>query len=171
ASQTEVWMEKVIPDLIPVFMDLFQKTRCWREMDVLSAPNARRTCSCGRPGALLKVAVLTFTNIYDLEIFPCDCWTAPLQLLERGLFPSASLRPGLAVDVRLLEFTMKLFVRIAPNKSAMVGALEEHLRDLGFKLPSDDGMHCQFSASLEWYTHLRHRVDARVDQVIETTRK
>ncbi|KAJ6568559.1 hypothetical protein B0H19DRAFT_1256310 [Mycena capillaripes] len=171
ASQTEVWMEKIIPVLVPVFMDLFQKTRSWREMDVLSAPNARRTCSCSRPGALLKVAVLTFTNIYDLEIFPCDCWTAPLQLLERGLFPSAPLRPGLAVDVRLLEFTMKLFVRIAPNKSAMVGALEEHLRDLGFKLPSDDGMRRQLSASLEWYTHLRHRVDAHVDEVIETTRK
>ncbi|KAJ6534910.1 hypothetical protein B0H19DRAFT_964183, partial [Mycena capillaripes] len=106
-----------------------------------------------------------------LEISPCNCWTAPLQLLERGLFPSAPLWPGLAVDVCLLEFTMKLFVRIVPSKSAMVGALEEHLRDLGFKLPSDDGMRRQFSASLEWYTHLRHRVDAHIDEVIETTRK
>jgi hypothetical protein len=125
--------------------------------------------------------------MYDLEITPCKCWMAPCQLLEQGLFPSAPRRPGLAVDIRLLEFTRKLFVRIAPNKSAMVGALEEHLGDLGFKLPNDvcislsvtiartkviqDSMRRQFPACLEWYTHLRDRVDAHVDRVLEVTRK
>lgn len=73
----------------------------------------------------------------DVTITPCTCLPAPEQLLQRGAFACAPIRPGLAVDVRLLEFTMKLFVRIAPNKSAMVGALQQHLEDLGFKLPND----------------------------------
>ncbi|KAJ7909808.1 hypothetical protein B0H13DRAFT_1877310 [Mycena leptocephala] len=154
-------------------------TRSWRDMDALSERGAHQ-CSCLTDGALLKVAVLTFTSdfhtkeiteMYDLEITPCKCWSAPRQLLEQGLFPSAPQRPGLAVDVRLLEFTRKLFVRIAPNKSAMVGALEEHLGDLGFKLLHDDSMRRQFLACLEWYTHLRDRVDAHVDRVLEVTQK
>lgn len=73
----------------------------------------------------------------DVTITPCMCRPAAQQLLQRGAFACAPVRPGLAVDVRLLEFTMKLFVRIAPNKSAMVGALQQHLEALGFKLPSD----------------------------------
>ncbi|KAJ7917866.1 hypothetical protein B0H13DRAFT_1501261, partial [Mycena leptocephala] len=132
-SQTDMWMCWVIPELVPIFMDFFYKMRSWREMDSLGQP-CQQQCSCPQDGALLKVAVLTFTNMYDLEITPCKCWSAPRQLLERGLFPSAPQHPGLAVDIRLLEFTRKLFVRIALNKSAMVGAIEEHLGDLGFKL-------------------------------------
>ncbi|KAJ7615780.1 hypothetical protein DFH06DRAFT_1013158 [Mycena polygramma] len=170
ASQTDVWMNVVIPDLVSVFMDLYHKTRSWRNMDALGVPT-EDACLCLTDGALLKVTVLTFTDMYDVDITPCRCRSAPRQLLERGLFPSAPVRPGVAVDVRLLEFTKKLFVRIAPNKSAMVGALQDHLADLGFKLPSDDGMRRQFAASLEWYTHLRHRADARIDQVLEATRK
>ncbi|KAJ7111122.1 hypothetical protein C8R46DRAFT_932834 [Mycena filopes] len=106
----------------------------------------------------------------DVRITPCECWTAPQQLLERGAFACAPLRPGLAVNVQFLEFTIKLFVRIAPNKSAMVGALQDHLRNLGYKLPNEDAMRRQFSSSLEWYTHLRNQTNAVIDRVIAATR-
>ncbi|KAJ7021923.1 hypothetical protein C8F04DRAFT_972110 [Mycena alexandri] len=106
----------------------------------------------------------------DVTITPCTCLPAPEQLLQRGAFACAPIRPGLAVDVRLLEFTMKLFVRIAPNKSAMVGALQQHLEDLGFKLPNDDSMRRQFSSSLEWYSYMRHQTDAKVDKLFAATR-
>ncbi|KAJ7431665.1 hypothetical protein B0H11DRAFT_1749743 [Mycena galericulata] len=107
----------------------------------------------------------------DIVINPCECAPVPEWLLESGVFPCAPLRPSLAVDVRLLEFTMKLFVRIAPNKSALTGALVAHLGDLGFKLASQDAMRRQFTAALEWYTYLRHRVDAHLDGVLELTRE
>ncbi|KAJ7432853.1 hypothetical protein B0H11DRAFT_2260038 [Mycena galericulata] len=110
-------------------------------------------------------------DIYDIVIHPCECAPVPGWLLESGVFPCVPLHPSLAVDVRLLEFTMKLFVRIAPNKSALTGALVAHLGDLGFKLASQDAMRRQFTAALEWYTYLRHRVDAHLDRVLELKRE
>ncbi|KAJ7657118.1 hypothetical protein B0H17DRAFT_955738, partial [Mycena rosella] len=64
----------------------------------------------------------------------CACAPAPTQLLATGLFPSAPIRPTLAVDVRVLEFAMKLFVRIAPNNTAWTSTLESFLDGLGFTL-------------------------------------
>jgi hypothetical protein len=61
ASQTEMWSCTVVPELVPIFMDLFRKTRSWRDMDALGERGAHQ-CSCPTDGALLKVAVLTFTS-------------------------------------------------------------------------------------------------------------
>jgi hypothetical protein len=60
-SQTEMWSRTVVPELVPIFMDLFRKTRSWRDMDALGERGAHQ-CSCPTDGALLKVAVLTFTS-------------------------------------------------------------------------------------------------------------
>ncbi|KAJ7729056.1 hypothetical protein B0H16DRAFT_1734416 [Mycena metata] len=165
----EVWMNVMIPRLVDVFMDVFWRTRSWGKMKALEELYPP-ICTCGYPGAPLTVVIMTFTDMEDVTIMPCMCRPAAQQLLQRGAFACAPVRPGLAVDVRLLEFTMKLFVRIALNKSAMVGALQQHLEALGFKLPSDDSMRRQFSSSLEWYSYMRHRAEAKVDDVLVATR-
>ncbi|KAJ7751146.1 hypothetical protein B0H16DRAFT_1237433, partial [Mycena metata] len=161
ATQTQVWMNVMIPRLVDVFMDVFWRTRSWGKIKVLEELYPP-ICTCGYPGAPLTVVIMTFTDMEDVTITPCMCRPAAQQLLQRGAFACALVRPGLAVDVHLLEFTMKLFVRIAPNKSAMVGALQQHLEALGFKLPSNDSMRRQFSSSLEWYSYMRHRAEAKV---------
>jgi hypothetical protein len=61
ASQTEMWSCTMLPELVLIFMDLFRKTRSWRDMDALGEHSAHQ-CSCPMDGALLKVAVLTFTS-------------------------------------------------------------------------------------------------------------
>ncbi|KAJ6457865.1 hypothetical protein DFH09DRAFT_1255416 [Mycena vulgaris] len=134
ASQWQLWMDTVIPDLVPVFLDAFHRTRGWRDFEVLPVASQRPSCSCGSEEALLKITVVSFTSISDTTLTPCKCASAPLQLLECGLFPCAPTRPTLAVNARLLEFTMKLYVRIAPNKTAWTATLDDFLGGLGFKL-------------------------------------
>ncbi|KAJ6606679.1 hypothetical protein DFH09DRAFT_1067431 [Mycena vulgaris] len=171
ASQWQLWMDAVIPDLVPVFLDAFHRTRGWRNFEVLLVASQRPSCSCGSEGALLKITVVSFTSISDTTLTPCKCASAPLQLLECGLFPCTPTRPTLAVNARLLKFTMKLYVHIASNKTAWTATLDDFLGGLGFKLANKESMRRQFSHSLEWYTHLRHRVDAYIDQTLEATRK
>ncbi|KAJ7433096.1 hypothetical protein B0H11DRAFT_2259786 [Mycena galericulata] len=76
----------------------------------------------------------------------------------------------MAVDARLLELAMKLFVRIAPNNTAWTGTLESFLEGLGFTLKHEGSLRRLFGSALEWYTHLRHKVDHHFDDILEVTR-
>ena len=42
--------------------------------------------------------------------------------------------PSLAVDLRVLEFAMNLFLQISPNNTAFTLALERVLMNMGFQL-------------------------------------
>ncbi|KAJ7119273.1 hypothetical protein C8R43DRAFT_901113 [Mycena crocata] len=108
----------------------------------------------------------------DLVLKVCDCNPAAQQLLSAGLFPCAPLRPTLAVDVRLLELAKKLFVRIAPNKTAWTSTLEDFLSSLGFTrfLMRYGSLRRLFASALEWYIHLRHMVEKHFDDKLEETR-
>ncbi|KAJ6553776.1 hypothetical protein DFH09DRAFT_924709, partial [Mycena vulgaris] len=109
--------------------------------------------------------------IEDVSTAVCACTPAAQQLLASGLFPSAPWRPTFAVDVRVLEFVMQLFVRIAPNNTAWCATLESFLGGLGFTLEHEGSLRRLFAGCLEWYTHLRHHVDYRFDDVLERTRR
>ncbi|KAJ7437710.1 hypothetical protein FB451DRAFT_1450462 [Mycena latifolia] len=117
-----------------------------------------------------KISVLHFTCIKDIETAICPCTPAPQQLLHAGFFPSAPKRPSFTVDVRVLEFAMQLFVRIAPNNTAWCGTIESFLGGLGFSLEHEGSLRKLFASSLEWYTHLRHTVNHRFDDILERTR-
>ena len=69
-----------------------------------------------------------------MKIHYCQCYPAPLQLLQRGLFPCTPTAPTLAVDLKMLEFTCKLFLRVAPNNTAWCDALESFLGGCKYKL-------------------------------------
>lgn len=148
-AQWESWQLQVIPALVPVFVQLWHRTRGLREADALPAPS-KPACDC-RSSILCKVSVVRFTGkhpvsgksrriadagaaISDLEIHICECAPAAVQLLRAGLFPSAPWRPSLAVDLRVLEFARNLFGRISPNNTAWTATMESFLRDLGFTL-------------------------------------
>ena len=75
-----------------------------------------------------------FLAVEDVEIRVCTCSPAAVQLMNVGAFPCAPLLPTLAVDLRVLEFTMKLFVQIAPNTTAFSMTLEQCLGSMGFQL-------------------------------------
>ncbi|KAJ7809346.1 hypothetical protein B0H14DRAFT_2867323 [Mycena olivaceomarginata] len=145
-AQWESWQLQVIPALVPVFVQLWHRTRGLREADALPAL------------ANLLVSVVRFTAISDLEIHICECAPAAVQLLRAGLFPSAPWRPSLAVDLRVLEFARNLFGRISPNNTAWTATMESFLRDLGFTLDREGALRRLFGSALEWYTHLRNQM-------------
>ncbi|KAJ7687721.1 hypothetical protein B0H17DRAFT_939174 [Mycena rosella] len=103
----------------------------------------------------------------DITTWTCECAPAPQQLLAVGLFPSAPLHPRFAVDMRVLEFAMKLFVRIAPNNTAWCATIESFLSGLGFSMANEGLIRKLFGSALEWYTHLRHQVDQHYNDTLE----
>lgn len=69
-----------------------------------------------------------------MEIEVCECSPAAVQLMQLGAFGCAPKLPSLAVDLRVLEFTMNLFLQISPNNTTFTVALERVLENMGFQL-------------------------------------
>ncbi|KAJ7878311.1 hypothetical protein B0H14DRAFT_2342018, partial [Mycena olivaceomarginata] len=69
--------------------------------------------------------------IEDVEIYFCDCTPAAVQLMRLGAFGCAPMLPSLAVDLRVLEFAMNLFLQISPNNTAFSLTLERVLGEHG----------------------------------------
>ncbi|KAJ7083561.1 hypothetical protein C8R44DRAFT_753418 [Mycena epipterygia] len=167
-AQGEAWRLEVIPRLVHVFIHLWHKTRGLREADALPPPR-EIPCNCGA-AVSCTVTLVRFTIMEDVRISVCKCAPAAEQLLWAGLFPSAPWRPTLAVDARVLQLVMDLFVRIAPNNTAWSATLETFLEGLGFTLTNEGSLRRLFASCLEWYTHLRHRVDHDLDDILEGIR-
>ncbi|KAI6139104.1 hypothetical protein BKA82DRAFT_4332382 [Pisolithus tinctorius] len=73
-------------------------------------------------------------GLEEIEISYCACTPAPIHLMGHGLFVCSPISPTLAVDLRVLEFVRKLFVRLTPNTTAWCEALESFLDAQGYKL-------------------------------------
>ena len=73
-------------------------------------------------------------GLESTQIHYCQCYPAPLQLLQRGLFPCTPTAPTLAVDLKMLEFARELFLRVAPNNTAWCDTLESFLGGRRYKL-------------------------------------
>lgn len=147
-AQWQRWQGETMPLLIPELARLLQETRSYRNLDgrLPAAP----LCAC-TDKRLHKVAIVhflcefmfspsrcrtdvLFPAIEDVELQVCGCTPAPVQLMRLGAFGCAPKMPSLAVDVRVLEFTMNLFLQISPNNTAFTIALERVLSNMGFQL-------------------------------------
>lgn len=149
-AQWRRWQGEVLPNLLPHFVRVMHQTKSFRDYDDLEIP--ARSCAC--ISKKCKVAVVRFTckwslfiwntfvtdcpvlcaAVDDLELRVCACSPAAVQLMDAGAFPCAPLSPSLAVDLRVLEFAMNLFVQIAPNNTALTTTLERVLGSMGFQL-------------------------------------
>ncbi|KAJ7821848.1 hypothetical protein B0H13DRAFT_2241700 [Mycena leptocephala] len=150
-NQTTRWLQNIIPLLIPIYIELVQKTTTcglWTPYSPSSrcAPAPRR--------------------------FLLDELT--IRLLRRGFFPCAPLEPTLAVDLRVLEFVMGLFLNMPPNNTALTKTLETYLDSMGYKLDNRvcllDALRRRFGNALEWYTSMRHRTTEKIDGIISLAR-
>ena len=66
-------------------------------------------------------------DIIQIELLICGCLSAAIQLMSCGLFPCALLFPSLAVDISLLDFVKKLFLRLSRNNTGWCETLEDFL--------------------------------------------
>ncbi|KAF7343580.1 hypothetical protein MSAN_01978500 [Mycena sanguinolenta] len=138
-NQATQWLDTVIPLLIPIYMELVQKTENLHTLDAIS-PNMP-ACTCtgeelnGRGKVKnLKVRLVSWTALEEVTIRICPCSLAALQLLQRGYFACAPLEPTLAIELRLLKFIRRLFLNIAPNNTVLANTLETFLDSMGYKL-------------------------------------
>ncbi|KAJ7450642.1 hypothetical protein FB451DRAFT_1186751 [Mycena latifolia] len=98
---------------------------------------------------------------------------AAVQLIQCGAFPCAPLAPTLAVDLRVLEFAMNLFLQIAPttppfdNAGTMPGCHGLSVAASGFR---QNSLRRRFGNCLMWYIHLRTEMKASYDKIVQVAR-
>lgn len=110
-------------------------------------------------------------EIEQVELWASECSTAAVQLVRSGLFPCSPIYPTLAVDIRVLDFVRRLFLRIAPNYTAWCGAASDFLAAQGFYLPGDDPLRRRFANALQWFMSLNDMATTSMDAVLQRVRE
>ncbi|TFK59700.1 hypothetical protein BDN72DRAFT_780383 [Pluteus cervinus] len=168
-DQWNAWKERVLPALSSPFLQLFARTKSFANFGAIP-PLTQQPCSCSQKGKSLEVNLLGFLAIAKLNIRICKCTLAATQLLSQGYFPCSPVEPTLAVDVRVLEFVMRLFSEMAPNHTAFTQALEGFLSSMGHKLEGENSLRRRFMNAYRWYTHLKANIEHGISTKIHQTR-
>ncbi|KAL0571162.1 hypothetical protein V5O48_010801 [Marasmius crinis-equi] len=166
--QSHRWRTTVIPQLVYPYMELLRTTD-----NLYDDPDpGERHCTCGGKGErTLDVTVVRFHRLSKLSLVVCECTPAAVQLIQRGLFPSAPTHPTLAVDIRVLEFVKGLFLRVAPNHRAWCETVTEFLGSQGYRMKGQDPLRRRFSNALQWFSSLKHATKGLVNQILEYCRE
>ncbi|KAJ3793185.1 hypothetical protein GGU11DRAFT_692266 [Lentinula aff. detonsa] len=160
-------MTSVIPRLIKPYMRLLQETQNLR-LEVCSASEI--TCTCLNRSTMLSVLVVRFHKLEQIRLNICVCRPVAAQLVGLGLFPCAPLQPSLAVDIRLLNFVSRLFLKISPNNTAISNTLDEFLQAQGYQMKGEDPLRRRFGSALQWFNSLLHATTQFVDSIVAVTR-
>ncbi|KAJ3529279.1 hypothetical protein NMY22_g9058 [Coprinellus aureogranulatus] len=141
----ERW-EKLLVDMIPTYLNLLQDSSNLRSIK----RDVPRTCACDGTHSLV-VTVYGFDDMHTISVCPCS---AGKQLLQRGYFPSAPLRPTVAFDIKMLEFARELYLRSSPNRSAWTAALESFLLGRGYIVTGVEKTRRKFAKSARYHALL-----------------
>ncbi|KAE9384670.1 hypothetical protein BT96DRAFT_950393 [Gymnopus androsaceus JB14] len=136
-KQWQTWTTVVLPLAVLPYLELLRQTRSLRD----DAP-------------------INLEEIEQIELWASDCSSASIQLIRSGLFPCSPVYPTLAVDIRVLDFVRRLFLRIAPNYTAWCNAATDFLASQGYHLPGDDPLRRRFANALQWYMSLNDMATA-----------
>ncbi|KAF7334360.1 hypothetical protein MSAN_02375400 [Mycena sanguinolenta] len=166
ATQWQRWQHEVLPKLLPELAQLLEETKSLRELE--GRCSEIPSCACHKKRH--RVAVVYFSNIKDVDLTICECTPAAVQLMRLGAFGCAPLLPSLAVDLRVLEFAMNLFLQISPNNTAFSMTLERVLANMGFQLDHQNSLRRRFGNCLMWYTHLRNLLKKKYTVMLEAIR-
>ncbi|KAJ3732470.1 hypothetical protein DFJ43DRAFT_1154503 [Lentinula guzmanii] len=77
---------------------------------------------------------------------------------------------ALAVDIRLLNFVSRLFLKISPNNTAISNTLDEFLQAQGYQMKGEDPLRRRFGSALQWFNSLLHATTQFVDSIVAVTR-
>ncbi|KAK7434118.1 hypothetical protein VKT23_020366 [Stygiomarasmius scandens] len=165
--QWKRWLKEVIPSLVEPYMELLERTDNLRLTAGLQL-SSRCSCAFGR---YLSIAIIRFTGIEKINVWFCSaCSPISPQLVKSGLFPCAPFAPSLAVDICMLDFLARLFLRISPNVTAWCSALQDYLQQQGYWLQGQDPLRRRFGNCLLWFNSLQDATRAHVKSQLEQTR-
>ncbi|THU78955.1 hypothetical protein K435DRAFT_699011, partial [Dendrothele bispora CBS 962.96] len=77
---------------------------------------------------------------------------------------------SLYVDICMLDFVNRLFLRVSPNVTAWCGALEDYLRQQKYYLRGQDPLQRHFGNCVLWFTSLQDAAHTHVKQILENVR-
>ncbi|THU86821.1 hypothetical protein K435DRAFT_682930 [Dendrothele bispora CBS 962.96] len=163
----ERW-EKLLPELVKPYTELLCDTESLR--NPASMVFFGECCQCCRHSRQLTVDVVRFNKFERISLWASDCNPAAHQLIRSGLFPCAPVHPTLAVDILMLDFVTRLFLRVSPNCTAWCGTLEDYLRSQGHKLVGQDPLRRRFGNALQWFNSLQAITVKHVKTILEETR-
>ncbi|KAF9070217.1 hypothetical protein BDP27DRAFT_1382877 [Rhodocollybia butyracea] len=110
-------------------------------------------------------------ELEQIELWPSECSKASVQLVHSGLFPCSPIFLTLAIDIRVLDFVWRLFLRIAPNYTAWCSAATDFLGAQGYHLPGNDPLRRHFAnALLQWFMLLVDMTSARINSILHGVR-
>ncbi|KAF8143385.1 hypothetical protein K438DRAFT_1783790 [Mycena galopus ATCC 62051] len=176
AAQWHRWQNETLPALLPEYARMIQEMKSLRDLEGRK-PQAS-PCACHKE--IHRVAVVRFSAIEDFEIHSCKCAPVSVQLMRMSAFGCSPVKPSLAVDLRVLEFTFNLFLQISPNNTAITVALERVLGNMGFQLDHQNytnevshqhSLRRRFGNCLMWYTHLRNLLKHDLQIKLEAVRE
>ncbi|KAF9512721.1 hypothetical protein BS47DRAFT_1254827, partial [Hydnum rufescens UP504] len=81
----------------------------------------------------------------------CSCCPAAIQLLEQGLFPSAPIRPSLAVEIDQLDLISIFFMTTALNIMGWAETLGTFLGKRGYVLEGQGDLRRRYGKALQYY--------------------
>ncbi|KAE9384417.1 hypothetical protein BT96DRAFT_960902 [Gymnopus androsaceus JB14] len=144
---------------------LLRQTRSLRDEATINVEGQQ--CACCLRTRKLTLWVIRFSKIEQIELWASECSSASIQLIRSGLFPCSPVYPTLAVDIRVLDFVRRLFLRIAPNYTAWCSAATDFLASQGYHLPGDDPLRRRFANALQWFMSLSDMATARIDTTLQ----
>lgn len=185
--QWERWTTEILPLIISPYLELQHSTQSLRNEAVLNIEG--RACECCQNAQKLTIWLIRFssmptipfhifnnrltgdTEIEQVELWASDCSKAAVQLIRSGLFPCSPIYPTLAVDIRVLDFVRRLFLRIAPNYTAWCHAATDFLAAQGYRLPGEDPLRRRFANALQWFMSLNDITITRIDTFVQHVRQ
>ncbi|KAJ3833055.1 hypothetical protein F5878DRAFT_507220, partial [Lentinula raphanica] len=168
-KQWERWTFETLPLIITHYLDLLRRTHSLRDETDLHVKPA--SCECCQTSRKLKIWIIRFSKIEQIELWASDCSKAAVQLIRSGLFPCSPVFPTLAVDIRVLDFVRRLFLRIAPNYTAWCSTMMDFLAAQGYYLPGDDPLRRRFANALQWFMSLHDKVTTQIDAILQHVRQ
>ncbi|KAF9518971.1 hypothetical protein BS47DRAFT_1255603, partial [Hydnum rufescens UP504] len=161
------WDRDVIPALVRPYMAYIRLSQ--RGQSRTDPPPIK--CSCNCRGVLKQVTAVYMDHLEYIKLQICPCAPAPLQLVQRGLFPCSPVYPALAVSLEMLEFVSTLFLHLAPNETAWSDALTTFLARRGHVFEAQDSLRRRFASALGQFQILVRVVNAEVDKQIVIARR
>ncbi|THU83576.1 hypothetical protein K435DRAFT_689314, partial [Dendrothele bispora CBS 962.96] len=86
------------------------------------------------------------------------------------LFPCTPFCPSLAVDIRMLDFVTRLFLRVSPSHTAWCHTLEDYLGAQGYRIHRSDPLCRRFANALTWFNSLQDAVTVQMKLVLDCFR-
>ncbi|KAH7100406.1 hypothetical protein BKA62DRAFT_620099, partial [Auriculariales sp. MPI-PUGE-AT-0066] len=97
----------------------------------------------------------------------CRCRPAWLQLLVRGFFPCAPVRPSMAFSIRLLSWFTCMSLHLAPNTTAWAAVLAMFWERHSVRTKHESDLRKRLAASCSWFEVLENRKDAYITTEID----